>query len=273
MWSIMTTTIPAPKPIEITPDQITFYRENGFVKIEGILTPEEVEFYHAEAHRIAVEKTSQSKRDKSERGVYHSILNQTVNAWRQSDIMKALTLHPNVTSAAKALAGVPLRLWHDHVLAKDPHNGKISAWHQDQPFWPHRNSPNPLSCWMALIDVPERRGCMSFIPKAHRRTDLAMQNLHDSAKLFSVAPDLEFATKITEPLRAGDCTFHHGLCPHMANANDTDEYRIAHVAIFMDRDTEFDNTVKGKTGAHILTDSLGLNVGDRLEDPDLFPEI
>lgn len=266
---MMKTTFPQPKPIEVTPEEIAFYRENGFVKIEGILTADEVEFYHAEALRIAVENSP----DKSKDGAYRNILNQTVNAWRESEIMKSLTLHPNVTAAAKALAGVPLRLWHDHVLAKDPHNGKVSAWHQDQPFWPHAQSPNPLSCWMALIDVPERRGCMSFIPGAHRRTDLTMQNLNDSRKLFSVAPDLEYATKITVPLRAGDCTFHHGLCPHMANANDTDEYRIAHVAIFMDRDTVYDTTVKGKAGRHVLTDPLNLSIGDRLNDAKLFPEI
>ncbi len=250
---------PQPKTdFQITPEQIEAYRQHGFVKVRGILNPEEVAFYYEEALRIA--KSNQGETD------YGKVLNQKVNAWQESETLKALTLHPVVAAAAKALAGVPLRLWHDHVLAKNPNSGKPTEWHQDQPYWPHANSTNPISAWIALCDVPAEKGCMSFIPGQHHRDDLTMQNLSDSRSLFSLAPDLEYETKITEPLQAGDCTFHHGRCPHMANANHTDEYRIAHVIIYMDEGTTF--TGKG----HLVTKDLGLQEGVKLDGP-LFPEV
>ncbi len=246
----------------LTPAQIASYRENGFIKIPGIISPEEAAFYYEEGLRIA--KGNSKVREGA--GVYRKVLNQKVNVWLESPVMKALTLHPNVAAVATALAGVPLRLWHDHVLAKNPHNGAATEWHQDQPYWPHANSFQPISAWIALCDVPAIKGSMSFIPGQHHRTDLPTQILSDARSLFNLAPDLEYEPKITLPLRAGDCTFHHGRTPHSANANDTDEFRVAHVIIYMDRTTTY--TGKG----HVVTKEQGFEPGSILEGP-LFPEV
>jgi len=270
MTTTLTPSIPAFDPSKVittperlTDEQIHSYRENGFIKIPGIISKEEAAFYLEEGERIAKNKTTPAE---GRAGVYRKVLNQTVNVWLQSEIMKALTLHPNVAGVATTLAGVPLRLWHDHVLAKDPQNGAQTEWHQDQPYWPHANSHQPISAWIALCDVPANKGCMSFIPKQHHRNDLATQNLSDPRSLFTLAPELEYEPKVTLPLRAGDCTFHHGRTPHMAGANQTDEYRVAHVIIYMDRTTTF--TGKG----HCVTSDQGFTEGQILEGP-LFPEV
>ncbi|MBK1875517.1 phytanoyl-CoA dioxygenase family protein [Pelagicoccus mobilis] len=258
----MITKYPERRDIEISEEHVSGYRRDGFVKVSGILTKEEADFYYQEALGIATANND---------GTNH-VLNQKVNVWRESEIMKSLTFHPNVVSIAKRLAGVPLRLWHDQLLAKNPRSMRATEWHQDQPYWPHRDSPNPISIWIALCDVPVRKGSMSFIPGQQHRAELGTQVLEDSRSLFAMAPDLEYEPKITLPLRAGDCTFHHGCCPHMANPNETDEYRLAHVAIFVDQATLYDPTVPGKASKHILTDPLGLEVGTPLAG-EFFPEI
>jgi len=167
---------------------------------------------------------------------------------------------------AQKLAGVKLRLWHDHILIKQPRKSTPTEFHQDQPYWPHRESVQPISAWVALCDVPPQRGCMSFIPASHRRTDLAAQNLGDAESLFALAPDLRWERRVTLPLRAGDCTFHHGRCAHMATPNLTDEPRVAHVIIYIDATTRFSGD------EHVVTDPLNLNENDPL-DGELFPEV
>jgi len=270
----MFTTLEAPAPTfdpakvqttaeNLDPKLVEYYRTNGFVKIPGIISKEEAAFYYEAALEVA--KANKASKE-GQGGVYRKVLNQSVNVWQFNETMKVLTLHPNVAAVAKALAGVPLRIWHDHILAKDPHNGARTEWHQDQPYWPHANSKNPISAWIALCDVPPEKGSMSFIPGQQKRDDLTRQNLSDSRSLFGLAPDLEWAPKVTLPLQAGDCTFHHGRTPHMANANDTDDFRIAHVIIYMDTTTTF--TGKG----HVVTKELGLQEGDLLDGP-LFPEV
>lgn len=252
------TTLNAERPAPaITDAQIQAYGERGFVHIPGIITPEEA----AEFRRAALD-LSERRPSRHSGGIFA----QHVNVWREDETMRRLTLHPNVAQAAERLAQVPLRLWHDQILIKAPHNEKATEFHQDQPYWPHAQSPNPISAWIALQDVPVERGCMTFLPGSHRRTDLPMQNLGDDKSLFTLCPDLIWNERITVPLRAGDCTFHHGRCAHMATPNRLEAPRVAHVAIFMDAGVRY-----GGAG-HVVTEGLGFAVGDAL-DGELFPAV
>jgi ectoine hydroxylase-related dioxygenase (phytanoyl-CoA dioxygenase family) len=251
-------------PATLPDTAIESYRRQGFVHIPGILSRAE-----AEQFRLAAADALERLADKSltrGRGAVERIFTQIVNVWREDEAMRRLTLHPNVGAVAERLAGIPLRLWHDHMLVKLPHNQAPTEFHQDRPYWPHATSRHTLSAWIALVDVPVERGCMTFIPGSHTRTDLRPQNLTDSEDLFRISPDLAWEPRVTVPLRAGDCTFHNGLCAHMALANQTDEIRFAHVVIFMDAETTY-------TGQrHVVTDPLGLSAGQRL-DGELFPRV
>lgn len=242
--------------MSVTPELIQSYRRDGFVKVPGLISREEALSFR-EAALSAGERLKGLNPDVS-------IFAQYVNVWRQDEAMRRLTLHPNVARAATQLAGVPLRLWHDQILIKHPGQSKATEFHQDQPYWPHAGSPNPISCWIALGDVPVESGCMTFLPEQQHRTDLAMQNLSDHKSLFDMAPELRWSPRVTLPLQAGDVTFHHGRCPHMATPNLTDGARVAHVVIFMDAEATYNGA------SHVITDPLGLLAGDPLAG-EMFP--
>jgi ectoine hydroxylase-related dioxygenase (phytanoyl-CoA dioxygenase family) len=243
----------------LSQDAVDFYQANGFVRVREIITREEAAKFRQAALDVMDKNQSYCNRN-------DQIFVQMVNVWRDDAVMKQLTFHPNITAAASKLAGAPLRLWHDQILTKQPGQSKATEFHQDQPYWPHADSPNPISCWIALCDVPVECGCMTFLPGSQNRTDLPAQSLNDAKSLFSICPELQWSERVTVPLQAGDCTFHHGRCAHMATPNLTDKPRVAHAAIFMDAATRFD----GKR--HVVTEPLGLNNGDLL-DGELFPEI
>lgn len=232
------------------------YQKDGFVKIEGLITREE-----ALRFRKAALNATEKLNDLSAGG---QIFAQYVNVWTKDEDMKQLTLHPKIAKMAKLLAGCDLRLWHDQILIKEPGTSKATEFHQDQPYWPHRNAPNPISCWIALGDVPVEAGCMTFLPEQHHRTELQAQDLSSETSLFEVAPDLIYAPRVTLPLRAGDATVHHGRCPHMATPNRSDEKRVAHVVIFMPHQATYSGS------PHVITDPLHLNQDDSLNG-DLFP--
>ncbi len=248
----------ATKAPKVTKRMIDTYRRQGFMHVPAIISKEEAEEFRQAALALVPRLKSYAQ------GKAKDVFTQLVNVWREDATMKQLTLHPNVGAVAELLAGIPLRLWHDHLLIKQPQNNAPTEFHQDQPFWPHANTRHTLSAWIALVDVPVERGCMTFIPRSHTRSGLRPQNLHNEHDLLSLWPELVWRERVTVPLRAGDCTFHHGLCPHMATANLTAEPRFAHVVIFMDAATTY-------SGArHVVTDPLGLAVGAPLDGP-LFP--
>jgi len=251
------TTTPIPRTdIVIDAETIAAYRRDGMVRVPALLTAEEAREFRSATLRAAEQSDRLYSRE--------SVFDQRVNVWRDDPDMRRLTLHPRVASAASQLSGARLRLWHDQILIKRPHNAAATEFHQDQPYWPHAQSPAPISCWIALCDVPVERGCMTFLPRQQHRTDLTPQNLTSATSLFDMAPDLRWVPRVTIPLRAGDCTFHHGRCPHMATPNHTDEPRVAHVVIFIDAATRYTGT------PHVVTDPLGLEPGAVLEG-DMFP--
>ncbi len=238
-------------------DLIEAYRRDGFVKVPSIIGRGEAETFRAAAEAAAARMKKMAYAG--------TTFDQCVNVWREDETMRRLTLHPNLAAVAEKLAGKALRLWHDQVLIKRPRVSTATEFHQDQPYWPHGESPDPISCWVALVDVPAERGCMTFLPGFQRRDDLPEQDLQSSASLMELCPEMRWSERVTLPLRAGDCTFHHGRTPHMATPNVTDEARVAHVVIYIDAATVF-------TGAreHPVTDPLGLEPGEPL-DGELFP--
>jgi len=244
-------------PTQITPELVDFYRDNGFVRVRGMVSRERA----LELGRAAGEFAA-ARNDPNGSPIFQ----QLVNVWREDETLRGLTLDARIGGIAGQLAGGPLRLWHDQLLIKTPRNGAATHWHQDQPYWPHAGSSHPISMWIALCDVPVEKGCMTFLPGSHRRTDLAAQNLASATSLFEICPDLQWESRVTLPLRAGDCTFHHGRCAHSATPNLTDEARIAHVVIWMDAQTTY-------TGApHVVTQPLSLEIGEPLGG-ELFPRV
>lgn len=250
----MLTAFPQVNAGQIDQEAIDAYRHCGFIVVRGLLDRDEAIAYGRAALEVHQRVPDNHAAD--------ARLDQYVNAWRHDETMRQLTLDPRVAKAAQTIAGVNMRLWHDHVLIKKPHNKLPTEFHQDQAYWPHSNSPNALSCWLALCDVPPRRGCMSFIQGSHRLTDLPTQSLADDGSLFSIAPDLEYDSIITCPLRAGDCTFHHARTGHMANDNRTDEWRTAHVIAFMDATTTYHDA---RGGGHQITRPFDYQEGQLIE--------
>ncbi|MFI0352281.1 phytanoyl-CoA dioxygenase family protein [Actinomadura sp. 9N407] len=241
----------------VSRELVASYREHGFVRVRGVLDAAAIERFKSgtesflEAHRAESLETL-------------GVFSQLVNVWRRDPVLRDLTLDRRLGRIAEHLAGFPLRLWHDQMLVKEPHSNAATEFHQDRPYWPHGGDRLPLSAWIALVDVPPERGCMTFLPGTQHQDGLRPQDLHDAEDLFAADPSLRWAPRVTVPLRAGDCTFHSGYTGHMALPNQTGTARLAHVNIYMDAETVY-------TGdAHPVTDDLGLTAGDRL-DGENFP--
>jgi ectoine hydroxylase-related dioxygenase (phytanoyl-CoA dioxygenase family) len=251
MVSSMTTTSTA----LVTDELVARYRRDGVVAVRDHLSREAAADV-ADAALTLEDRIADYHQD--------ATFTQLIDAWRVDERLRRVALDPALAAAAERLAGVPLRLWHDQVLIKPPHNRKPTEFHQDQPYWPHAGARATITAWIALVDVPVERGCMTFIPGSQRRRDLPEQDLLDAGSLFALAPDLIYEERLTYPLRAGSLTFHDGRTAHTANANATDEPRVAFAVIYIDAEAQY-------SGApHPVTDGLGLTAGAPLPD-DRFP--
>jgi ectoine hydroxylase-related dioxygenase (phytanoyl-CoA dioxygenase family) len=250
----------------ITQEKVDFYRHNGFVQVDDVLSPQELEELRKYAGEAMEAKQSLSVKTAVEGGAYYKVLNQKVNTWRDHEGMAKYTLHPRFAEMSRRLIGADgIRLFHDHLLWKMPGDSQPTPWHQDTVKWPV-NETGALSIWIALDDVDERNGCMMFVPKSHTAGKLKNISLTDPADIFEYVKGTDIAKErpVQVPLRAGSCTFHDGLTFHYAHSNRTDKPRRALAIIYLPDGTTFN----GKP--HVVTKDQGL-VQDEPIRGELFP--
>ena len=244
-------------PYAITDAQVDFYRENGYVRLEDVLTMEEVEAVRAALDR-AMERRQSFSRDLAGGG--DKIL-QMLNLWEHDEVLKAYATNPRLAGIAKRLTGsATVSLFHDQALVKKPGPSAASPWHQDQPYWPSKEA-GMLSCWMALDDVTEDRGAMQFVPGSHKWGEFApIEFSGEGAQLEELIPETERENwkPVVEELKAGSCTWHHGLTAHFTRPNTTPHTRRALVTIYIPEgvtyaadekmDHPLSNTITSKKG-------------------------
>jgi phytanoyl-CoA hydroxylase len=254
------------EPYPLTDEQIQFYRQNGYVKLEDVLSLEELEGLRRSVDEVRQKKFNSSIEVSADKPEYEKVFVQKVNVWRVHEGIRAYTFNPKIADIARRLVGVErIRLWHDQILVKMPGDSKHTEWHQDYPYWP-MNEMGQLSCWMALDDVDEDNGCMQFIPGSQRWGALDPIELDNPQDIFNMVPEKEIKelTPVPVPLKAGSCTFHNALTFHYAGPNRTERPRRAMVTIFMPDGVVYN----GKP--HVVTDSLDLEVGKPLAG-HMFP--
>ena len=244
----------------ITQEMLDEYQRNGIIKVEQVISREAAAYYREQTLALL------SSMPDGGSARYGRIFHQYVDTWRDDETLRELTLNTKIGAIAEYLAGIPLRSWHDHTLAKEPSKAGPTAFHQDQMKWPFDRVRHTLSVWIALQDTPVERGCMSFLPGSHHREGLPNIGTADQDRWKIEAPDLAWQPQLTVPLQAGDCTFHHGMIMHAAGPNLTEEWRVAHVIIFVDRDACYSGQ------EHLVTDPLELVAGQSLPDA-MFPPV
>jgi ectoine hydroxylase-related dioxygenase (phytanoyl-CoA dioxygenase family) len=257
---------------ELTQSQIDFYRDNGFVVIEGFLTPPELETW-----RAAVDEAVAARKDlklansnwRSGDSYYDQVFTQRINLWQDHAGMRALMLDPALGKLATVLAGVEgIRIWHDQALIKEPW-ANPTGWHLDNPYWSF-SSKQAISIWVALDDATLENGCLYFLPGTHKSARFDNvgigQNIGDLFKVY-----LEWATlaAVSAPMKAGSCSFHNGLVAHGAGANMTPGRRRAMTCAYMPDGSTFN----GKK--NVLPDDYvaRLKIGDALDNDEQNPLI
>jgi ectoine hydroxylase-related dioxygenase (phytanoyl-CoA dioxygenase family) len=261
----------------LTQEQIQFYRTNGFLVVEGFLTPEEL----AHWQRVTDEAVTMSlQRDgdffatlnnqKDPDAFYARVFTQCLKLAEIHPEMRELIYNAQIGKMAATLAGLEgIRVWHDQALYKPPF-GNPTGWHLDNPYWSFY-SRDTLSLWVALDDATLSNGCMYYIPGSHLQATYENagigQNIGD---LFRLYPQWREIEPVACPCPAGSAVFHNGLTAHGAGANMTNRPRRAMTCGYMP-----DGATYNGVNRNILPEEYfqTLKAGDILNDNAINPLI
>jgi ectoine hydroxylase-related dioxygenase (phytanoyl-CoA dioxygenase family) len=131
---------------------------------------------------------------------------------------------PAAAIAGELMGSQRVRLFHDHLLVKEPGTRQATPWHQDQPYYNVEGTQN-VSMWMP-VDQVDRESTVEFVAGSHRGPWLMPRTFMDQqAKWFPEGalddlPDIDQDRSDFEilgwELEPGDAVFFHMLTLHAA---------------------------------------------------------
>lgn len=145
--------------------------------------------------------------------------------WDRIDPMERFIREsPAAEIAAELTGSTTIRLYHDHVLVKEPGTRQVTPWHQDQPYYNVDGRQN-ASMWFP-VDPVERASTLEFIAATHRGPWYVPRTFLDGqakwfpagtlAELPDFAADPERWRVIGWELEPGDAVFFDMLTVHGA---------------------------------------------------------
>jgi ectoine hydroxylase-related dioxygenase (phytanoyl-CoA dioxygenase family) len=152
---------------------------------------------------------------------------------------------PVALAAQRLMRSRTVRMYHDHVLVKEPGTRQRTPWHQDQPYYNIDGLQN-ISFWIPVDPVP-RANTLEFVAGSHLGPWLMPRTFMDNqAKWFPEGslqdlPDIE-ADRSAHPIlgwdvQPGDVVCFHMLALHAAGGFDGPGRRRVFSVRFMGDDT------------------------------------
>jgi ectoine hydroxylase-related dioxygenase (phytanoyl-CoA dioxygenase family) len=221
-------------PYELNDDAIRRFREDGFIRLSGVLSAETLAGYAPDINRLVDESNRLKNIPIAERSLYDQAFIQVHNLWTRNERAREFAFSKRLAGIAGQLMGTRgIRIWHDQALYKES-GGGFTPWHVDQQYWPMAN-PMSITAWVPLQAVPIEMGPLCFGRGSHRKhigRDLEISE--ESERQIREEVKREKIVEVQEPFELGDVSYHLGWTLHRAGPNTTDTPRRVFTIIYMD---------------------------------------
>ena len=220
----------------VTPTQVKYFNENGFIKIKNIFEPAVIDYMNIVISK-EVDRLNNQQIPLEERDTYGKAFLQIMNLWTHTTVVKDIVFSKRIAQIATGLmqtAGV--RLYHDQALFKEPKGGH-TPWHADQYYWPLATE-NTVTAWIPLQATPLNYGPLEFSAGSNKLTAGRDKQISDESQAFleSELKNQNFE-HVIEPFDVGEISFHRGWLYHRAGPNVSGNMRKVMTMIYMDKDT------------------------------------
>ena len=253
-------------PFVPSQDSIDFFRENGFVKLKHVLSPETIRYMNETISSEVVRLNTQHL-PMEERDTYGKAFLQIMNIWTRSTLVKEIVFSKRLAKLAADLMGVDgVRMYHDQALFKEPGGGH-TPWHADQYYWPLAND-NTVTAWIPLQETGLELGPVEFSAKSQQLQEgRTLKISDDSETIIQKKLTLNDFKKVVEPFETGEVSFHSGWVFHRAGANSTKSMRKVMTVIYMDKDMRLKAPTNDNQQADWDTWCPGAVVGELIDTP------
>lgn len=232
----------------LTPEQISFFRTNGYLVVEDVVTPEQLA-------RLREDFSGWVEESRSHDGAYGAMsdgrprfdvepghaaerpaLRRVSSPGEVSESYLEVMTSSRMVEAVADVIGPDVKLHHAKINSKLPRTATKVAWHQDFPFTPHSND-DLVTALLMVDEVTEENGPLEVLPGSHLGPIEPLW--HDGR--FTGAVDqrttercVAAAVRCTGP--AGAVCLMHTRLLHGSAANHSDRPRTLFIVVYSAED-------------------------------------
>ncbi|MBN9389938.1 MAG: phytanoyl-CoA dioxygenase family protein [Chloroflexi bacterium] len=247
----------------ITPEQIDFYHQQGYLLVEGLLPKDEAASYRQEVHDIA-ERLSRKINIDATWGAARTMVAEAErtqilhchNIQYYSAAFGRLLLDDRFTSVAAALIGNEnVKLHHNKMFIKPPEKGSPFPLHQDYPFFPYKNG-TMMAAIFHFDDAPLEKGCVRVVPGSHLKGPLP-----HIAEGGHHLPWEEYPLEMSVPCpaKAGDVLFFSYTLVHGSGVNVSNEARTTWLVQYYEAGDQVADAQEAERGNGVMLRGIDPN--------------
>ena len=156
----------------LSSQEVEFYRENGYLGVENVLSREELEVMRGVIEEFVEKSRSVTQSD----SVYdlepghtseNPLLRRLKEPIKQHEVFTQTLHHKKILEIVSQLIGPDLRCNGDKLNMKLAEFGSPVEWHQDWAFYPHTND-DLLAVGIAIDEMTEENGCLLVVQGSHK---------------------------------------------------------------------------------------------------------
>lgn len=220
---------------------VSRFQEDGYVILEDLFTPEELQPISDEVDRLITGQVDYVP----ERDVVwepDSEPRRMRNAFRlhlYNELFLRVAKFPPLLSIVSDILGRPVRLYGSNLFAKPAGVGTAVPSHQDMPYWPFAPY-EMLSAWIALDDSRIENGCVRMVAGSHKLGILPHSQSGVAGNSLGLDPHPSVDALPEHPIevRRGACVLHHCLTVHRSEPNRSAQPRRGLIYAYMSPNVE-----------------------------------
>jgi ectoine hydroxylase-related dioxygenase (phytanoyl-CoA dioxygenase family) len=209
--------------VKVAPRDIEAYQSDGAVCLRQVLNAAEIRLLRAGIDANLAQPSARAKIASRPDDPGHFI--EDFCSWQENAHYRRFIFESPLAAIAGALMqSRTVRLYHDHMLTKEPGTRQRTPWHQDQPYYNIEGQQN-ASFWIA-VDPVSRAASLELVAGSHRGPWLMPRSFMDAqAKWFpegqlTELPDIDAQRQrhriLGWAVEPGDVVCFHMLTLHAA---------------------------------------------------------
>jgi len=224
----------------LTPEQLAFFNENGYVILPALFDESEIQALKDLRDR-AVAKAEKAGGSFMDGPAHYDVetlktdptgkamaLRKIQEVYQVEPVFRDMMTQDKLLDAVEDLIGPNIYYHSSKLMCKPANGGRRKPWHQDFAYWATM-TPNQVTVWIAIDKATRENGCMQVIPGSHKRGLIPHFKLED----FQIKEDgIGGENIVVAEMNPGDTLIFSVLTLHASDPNMSPNHRLSAIIDF-----------------------------------------